>query len=621
MDVWVDNKKVRLDPRRVLGSGGEADVYELGDHRALKVYKPPTHADFAGSANAQTQATARLDEIGAKLRAFPALPARVVVPESLATEGRHGRVVGYAMQLLRGCEPLLLWGDGARDHGAVGRIAPLFRDLGATLQAVHAAGAIVGDFNDLNVLVNACGEAWLIDADSFSVGAFPCRMFTARLVDPQLCNLAANEIVLTQHHTQASDWYAFSAMLMRAMLGVEPFGGLHKPKNPAEKVPHHLRSLRGISVFHPDVRYPKPARPLPCLPDEWLHEFEATFAQGARQPFPTTLLDALRWTKCGVCSREHARGKCPFCAPTPAPAAVLATVVVRANVTATRLLQTRGTILCAGEDGGTLRYLLHEDGVLKRESGALTGAPPTNRVRIAGQRTLLMCGERAWLLQPNAPAQPISADACANATCCDFNRERVFWINGEQLWRSGAFGVEYPQAFGQVLGGRTRFWVGDSFGFGFYRAGALCVAFVFEEHKGGLNDCVKLPLRGELVDADCVFARERCWLTLAAQERGRMWHRCFAIARNGDVLAQSEAEAGDGSWLGGPLRGKCAVGEFLLAPSDDGVARVEARNGTLHVTKRFPETSEWVRADSRLFPMANGLGVANQQEIYQLAIK
>lgn len=626
--VWLDGKRVRLDPRRAVGSGGEADVYNLGDGRALKVYKRRDHPDFAGSASAQASAQARLTEIGAKLQAFPGgLPLRVVAPQSVAVDAaRGGCAVGYAMRLLNNVEPLLLWGDRARERGTANEIAPLFQDLRTTLQSVHAAGVVIGDFNDLNVLVATSSkaaqrEAWLIDADSFGFGAFPCRMFTARFVDPLLCDVTSDEFVLLKHHTTASDWYAYAAMLMRALLGVEPFGGLYKPKDPAHKVAHHLRSLRGVSVFHPDVRYPKPARPLQTLPDEWLHAFVQTFDLGARDPFPGAFLDDLRWTNCTICNREHARATCPFCAPVAATASVQATIVVRGTVTATRVLQTRGTILSAFDDGA-LRYLLHENGTLQREFGEIRHAlAPNERVRMAGESTLIARNERAWLLRPNAATQQLGVDACANRPCCDLNRERVFWIRGEQLWRSTTFGVDYPQAIGQVLAGQTRFWVGANFGCGFYRVGNVCVGFVFETHQGGLNDEVKLPLRGELIDATCVFASERCWLLLAVQEKGRLWHRCFVVARNGVVIAQSDAEAGDGTWLGGPLRGKCALGEFLLAPTDDGVARVETGHGALIVAKTFPETSEWVRADSQLFATANGLGVANEHEIYQLALR
>ncbi len=88
---------------------------------------------------------------------------------------------------------------------------------------------------------------------------------------------------------------------------------------------------------------------------------------------------------------------------------------------------------------------------------------------------------------------------------------------------------------GDVLAGQTLFWVGDRFGFGFYRAGTLAVAFVFDAERGGLKDTVKLPfLPGEIVGAECTLDDERAWLFLAAQHRGRTVHQCVVVAAGGD---------------------------------------------------------------------------------------
>src|SRR5918999_1000650 len=106
-EVYLEGKKLRLDPTRALGKGGEADVFDLGDGRALKVFKPPEHPDYQGLPEEQAAARARLDEHQRKLPAFPkVLPARVVVPQTLATDKRGRTVLGYAMRKLDSIEPL-----------------------------------------------------------------------------------------------------------------------------------------------------------------------------------------------------------------------------------------------------------------------------------------------------------------------------------------------------------------------------------------------------------------------------------------------------------------------------------------------------------------------------------
>src|SRR5438270_13996966 len=105
MNVYVAGKKMRIDPARSIGKGGEADVYDIGGGRALKLFKPPDHPDLAGDAEAQQAARDRLAEHQQKLRAFPsALPDRVVMPAELATEGANGGIVGYAMRRLENAE-------------------------------------------------------------------------------------------------------------------------------------------------------------------------------------------------------------------------------------------------------------------------------------------------------------------------------------------------------------------------------------------------------------------------------------------------------------------------------------------------------------------------------------
>jgi hypothetical protein len=315
--VAVGKRRVRPRPAALVGSGGEADVYDLGDGRALKLWKPPTHPDCAGDAAAEAAAAARLDLMQDKLPAFPAgLPARVVAPLEPAIDA--GRIVGYTMPLVAG-EPL------AGLAAPPARATAVLRDLLATLDALHARGVVVGDLNDFNVLVDAGGAARLIDADSFAYGRWPCLTFTERFVDPLLCDPAAP--VLVRPHGPGSDAYAFAAMVLQALLGVGPHGGV------APGVPAAARPLRRITVFDPRVRYPRGARPLAALPDELLHHLYETFVRDRRGAFPGRLLE-LDWRACPACGLDHARRACPRCggAARPRP-----DVIVRGVVTARRV--------------------------------------------------------------------------------------------------------------------------------------------------------------------------------------------------------------------------------------------------------------------------------------------
>jgi hypothetical protein len=205
-------------------------------------------------------------------------------------------------------------------------------------------------------------------------------------------------------------------------------------------------------------------------------------------------------------------------------------------------------------------------------------------------------------------------DAIGLLPCFDVNEPHCYWIDGGRLLRDGSLG---PEFVGDVLAGQTRFWVGPAFGVGFYRAGEVSVAFVFDARRRGLNDAVKLPpLRGQLVDAAAYLARDRGWLLTATEDAGRTVHRCVVLRPDGTVEATTEADPGDGSWLG-TLGGKCAAGGFLFAATDAGVVRV-ALDGGRFVTSEFPDTEPFVDAGCRLLAGADGLYVVDRQEVRQL---
>jgi hypothetical protein len=314
--LWIDGDGPPCDPATlpVLGEGGEATVHELGA-RALKLYKGPKHPDIAGDAAREAAAAARLASAEARLSAFPAgLPPRVAAPRALVRAARRRAVVGYVMDRVGG-RPLYELGEPRLRRGGgvdLDHLVAALRDLHGTVTALHAAGVVIGDFNDGNVLVDGV-RAHVIDADSFAWGAWACPMFTERFVDPRLCDPAAPAPALVRAHDELSDWFAYAVMLFRTLCWVGPFGGVHQPADPARRVAPAARPLRGPSVFSDDVIYPRAAAPLAVLSDELIDHFSAVFEGGARAPFPPALLDRLRLRRCTTCGVDHTRSRCPAC--------------------------------------------------------------------------------------------------------------------------------------------------------------------------------------------------------------------------------------------------------------------------------------------------------------------
>lgn len=305
--VWIDGKRVTLAPGALLGQGGEAEVYELGDGRVIKWWKPADHPDFDGLPDGQRAARERIAAAPARLRALPGnLPAAVVAPCGLALDGKRGAVCGYLMPKIAGT-PLHDYGEPRwrREHPVAGDdVVAALLALHDAIAGLHRAGVVVGDCNDLNVLVDG-RRVHLIDVDSYQYAGFSCSMFSECFVDPRLCT--SQQLVPVRPHDEDSDWFAFAVMAFRSLLGVGPWGGVAKSCSPG------ARALRRHSVLAADVTYPRAARPLATLPDDLLATFRAIFERDQRGVFPRAALERLHLRACSACGEEHARVRCPAC--------------------------------------------------------------------------------------------------------------------------------------------------------------------------------------------------------------------------------------------------------------------------------------------------------------------
>jgi hypothetical protein len=620
MNVYLAGKLVRVSPAQLLGRGGEAEVYDIGT--ALKLYKPPEHADFTGMPDQQQAARTRILEHQTKLRDFPkGLPRQVVAPQELATD-RAGKVVlGYTMSLVRGAEPIMRYGEPAfRRTVGGGSVVKVFLELHEAVAALHRNGVVIGDFNDLNVLVKTAGIS-IVDADSFqfrsAARSYLSSVFTERFVDPLLCEASAPTPVLTKPHNELSDWYAFHALLFQSLLCVGPFGGIHRPKDAMKRIPPAARPLRRVTVLHPEVQYPKPAMPAESLPHDLLHHFDQTFARDARAALPRPLLEQLHFQTCSSCGREHARGSCPTCQP-HAQATATRVVAARGRVSATTVFETRGEVVHTCLDGGDVRWLAWEGSSFVREDGkAVYGGPLRAGVTYAirGPDTYLALGGEVVRVPSTVASQVYSVDTSQGRPVFGCNPAHIYWAHGGRLHRDAQLG---PEIIGDVLQGQTRFWVGPTFGVGFYRAGAVSVGFTFDAEKRGLRDTVKLPaMPGQILDAACAINERRAWLFVATQLRGRLINYCVVLGRNGDVLGQLEAPANSNSWLAN-VHGRCAAGDLLLCPTDDGVIRVELQNGAPTETRVFSDAEPFVDASCSLIAAARGLCVVSPKKIVAL---
>jgi len=85
------------------------------------------------------------------------------------------------------------------------------------------------------------------------------------------------QITLKAPHSELTDWYSFLVIAMRLMVWTDPFGGVVKKMEQAERI------QKGLTVFHaPEVTYPDVARSLSTVPRPLLQLFFNAFHLGKR---------------------------------------------------------------------------------------------------------------------------------------------------------------------------------------------------------------------------------------------------------------------------------------------------------------------------------------------------
>ena len=625
MDLLVHDKKTKLSPSKIIGAGGEAEIYDIGKGEVAKIFKQPDHPDFSLSIDDQKNAKKRIDEHQKKLVLWPNnLPSGVIGPTSLVTDSSKKAIYGYTMKFLSGMEVLLKYGERKyrESHGiSADNMLEVFKNLHVLVSGVHKSGVVIGDFNDLNVLVDSSMRTHLVDADSMQFGGFYCRLFTAKFVDPLNCDFVSSLSFLRPHNPN-SDWYAYNIMLMQSLLFVGPYDGVHVAANGAGKLKDWQRIQKRVTVFHPEIRYPKPANHFSILPLDLLDHFSRVFEKDARNEFPVKVLSEIHFTSCPKCKKVHARSSCPDCQPTPE---IMVKEIITKDVEALKVLDTFGRILYATMQGGILKCVYHENNVYYRENKRklIDGAiDPNIRFRLNDVSSVIAKDGQCILVDINGKHINFMSDIFrGRVTVVDANNDSVFVVQGGILKRFKSDDFNYSDNLRMVFTSQTMLWVGDELGFTFSRAGGFTETYVFLTKGNTVGVEVNIDrITGQVLDATTVFSKDHAWFFISIDQNGQRINRAYMFDKYGKFVGKSEAIAGDDSWLGN-IKGKCAHGKQLFCPTDDGIVRVESTNGILGLTKVFSGTTQFVDSSTQILFGNDGIYAVDSQRIWRLKMK
>ncbi len=167
-DIFVQDerrRRVRLDRR--VGGGGEADVYQLKGHSSVlaKVYRTTSPSEYRAKLEWMIQhppkPAHRTEDVTV------AWPTEVVFDQSM-------QLAGFLMPRVQDGFPLITAFNPRRRQQALPKFdrrlaLQAAHNVAQAVEDLHAAGYVVGDLNESNVLVTARARISLIDTDSFQV--------------------------------------------------------------------------------------------------------------------------------------------------------------------------------------------------------------------------------------------------------------------------------------------------------------------------------------------------------------------------------------------------------------------------------------------------------------------
>ena len=263
MKVYVKGEpEVSLGKSQFVAEGGEGKVFARGK-TGYKIYHDPAKAIPIG-----------------KIQALAAISHHdVIKPADALFTGKRAKHVGHTFRFVKDTWTLCqLFPRAFREREGLEHEATikLMRKIQEGVQAVHQAGVLIVDLNEMNFLVSHdFSTPYFIDVDSYQTTQYPATAIMPSVRDP---------LVHGVDFTEDSDWFSFAVVSFQLLTGIHPYKGKHPSVKGLED-----RMKAGISIFDPEVKIPKVAYGLAVVPDVYKDWYEALFVDRKRFAPPADL--------------------------------------------------------------------------------------------------------------------------------------------------------------------------------------------------------------------------------------------------------------------------------------------------------------------------------------------
>lgn len=237
----ITSKGIPIVLGRVVGKGGEGIVYELPSfsNQVAKIYHSLPDAKKQAKLSFMAQS------------ADPQLLNYVAWPQETLHQKNDGPIVGFMMPKVIDKNPVhMLYSPAHRKqkypNASWAFLLCVARNIGATFQAIHARGHVIGDVNENSFLVGKDGRVTLIDSDSFQINAHGtlhfCEVGVAQFTPPELQALPSFN-GLTRHTNH--DNFGLALLIFHMLFGGRhPFAGVPSLKGVGEALEKDIKEFR-----------------------------------------------------------------------------------------------------------------------------------------------------------------------------------------------------------------------------------------------------------------------------------------------------------------------------------------------------------------------------------------
>lgn len=234
-------QKYNLSQGDYVAGGGEGKIYHKGS-TAFKIYHNPSKM-------------IPIDKIKALCKLTP---KNVLAPRDICIH--NGNNVGFSMLFIPDRIYLCwmynkMWKQNNNINSE--QLALIINSMRSTTITLHNEGCIVGDYNELQFLLNKdINIIYFCDADSYKIAGHNCTA---------IMDTVRDRTVKFGYFDEKTDWFGFAIVTIQLFLGIHPYQGNH-PNYSRREIKEMVLMDKGISVFNKEVVLPKQASPLDCIP-------------------------------------------------------------------------------------------------------------------------------------------------------------------------------------------------------------------------------------------------------------------------------------------------------------------------------------------------------------------